>query len=286
MFDGVHLGHRFVLDRVTACARERGLSSMAVTFDHTLHREQVLTPLGEKCRLLAEAGVDRTEVVPFTAQLRQMTAREFMGQVLRDRLHVRVLLTGYDNRFGHNRTEGFDDYVRYGRELGMLVASLPPAPPVGGETVVSSSLIRQLIGEGRVAQAARCLGRPYRVSGCVEHGDHIGTGLGFPTANVVPDEPCQLIPGPGVYAVTVRLEDHAEELHGMMNIGYRPTFDGRRMTQEVHIFRLDEDLYGRRLTVSFVGRLRDERRFDTPDALQQQLQQDALQAEQILTVKE
>ena len=125
MFDGVHLGHQFVLHHVVEAARELGLQSMAITFDQTMHRDQVLTSLDAKRLLLSKTGIDRIEVLQFTDELRQMTAREFMQQVLKEQLDVKILLTGYDNRFGHNREEGFDDYVRYGKELGIEVRCLP-----------------------------------------------------------------------------------------------------------------------------------------------------------------
>lgn len=286
MFDGVHRGHQFVLQQVVATAHERGLQSMAVTFGHTVRREPVLTPLDEKLVLLSKTGVDRMEVLEFSNELRQMTAREFMRRVLRDQLHVRVLLTGYDNRFGHGRTEGFDDYVRHGRELGIEVTSLPPAPPQNGQgQTVSSSYIRQLLLEGRVSEAANCLGYPYTMTGHVAHGEHIGTSLGFPTANLVPDDENQLIPASGVYAIKVRLPHSVEHKHGMMNIGQRPTFDGHRLTMEAHIFQLHEDLYGQQLMVSFVEKLRDEQRFDNREALIEQLKRDAEQTEQILNQK-
>ena len=273
-FDGVHRGHQFVLRRLVAEARDRGLLPLVVTFDASPRREQVLTPLDEKLRLIRQAGVDRIEVLSFTPELKVMTAREFMARELCDRLGVRLLLTGYDNRFGRNRETGFDDYVRYGRELGVEVLGLP------AEGAVSSSLIRQQLLAGAVDEAAEGLGRCYTISGHVAHGHHIGTGLGFPTANLIPDDPQQLIPAAGVYAVSV---NGAPSLRGMMNIGTRPTFDGHHTTLEVHILHHDEDLYGRPLSVSFVGRLREERRFDSAAALQQQLQQDALQTEQILS---
>lgn len=287
MFDGVHEGHRFVLRQVVACAQERGLQSMAITFDHTLRHDDVLTPLDEKLLLLSRTHIDKVEVLPFTAELKQMTARQFMEQVLKDRLGVKVLLTGYDNRFGHNREEGFDDYVRYGRELGIEVLQLPAAPPRGvavrGGTI-SSSLIRKLLKEGAVSEASEALGYPYTIMGRVEHGEHIGTRLGFPTANLVPVDSQQLIPAPGVYAVKVRLEHSMELKHGMMNIGHRPTFDGVRQTLEAHIFQLHEDLYDQLLWVSFVARLRDEQRFDSIEALKEQLQKDAAKAEETLTI--
>lgn len=279
MFDGVHRGHQFVLRHVVETARRRGLLSMAITFDQLMPAtaKTTLTPLDEKLSLLSRTGIDHTEVLPFTDTLRQMTARQFMQQVLKEQYYVRVLLIGYDNRFGHNREEGFDDYVYYGRELGIEVQQLPQAP----DGNVSSSLIRQLLTEGRVTEAAQHLGYPYTIMGRVAHGEHVGTALGFPTANIVPDSDQQLIPATGVYAVKVRLDNSTEQKHAMMNIGHRPTFDGQRQTMEAHIFQLSQDLYGRHLSVSFVGRLRDERRFESIEALKEQLRHDARQTEEL-----
>lgn len=287
MFDGVHLGHQFVLRQVVETAHEMGLQSMAITFDHIMHRGMVLTSLNAKCLLISKMGIDRIEVLSFTDKLRQMTALEFMEQVLKEQLDVKVLLTGYDNRFGHNRTEGFEDYVMYGHALGIEVIKLPAAPScgmgMGKEPTLSSSYIRQLLSEGHVGKASEGLGYPYTILGYVEHGEHMGTKLGFPTANLALEDDSQLIPASGAYAVKVRMESSVEWKHGMMNIGMRPTFDGQRRTMEVHIFRLNDDLYGQKLLVSFIERLRDEKRFESTDALISQLQQDAILAEQILT---
>ena len=279
MFDGVHRGHQFVLRHVVETAHRRGLLSMAITFDQlkTTAAKPMLTPLDEKLLLLSRTGIDRTEVLPFTDMLRQMTARQFMQQVLKEQYHVQVLLIGYDNRFGHNREEGYDDYVRYGRELGIEVQQLPQAPHGN----VSSSLIRQLLTEGRVTEAARHLGYPYTIMGRVAHGEHVGTSLGFPTANIIPDSDQQLIPANGVYAVKVEIDNCQEQKHAMMNIGHRPTFDGQQQTMEAHIFQLSQDLYGQHLSVSFIGRLRDERRFDSKEALKEQLRHDARQTEEL-----
>jgi riboflavin kinase/FMN adenylyltransferase len=286
MFDGVHLGHQFVLHHVVETAREQGLQSMAITFDQTMPRDQVLTSLSAKRLLLSKTGINCIEVLQFTDELRQMTAREFMQQVLKEQLNVKILLTGYDNRFGHNREEGFDDYVRYGQELGIEVKSLPPAPSKGRGRTISSSFIRQLLTEGHVGKASEGLGYPYTILGRVEHGEHVGTQLGFPTANLVPVDEKQLIPAAGAYAVKVRMENSVEWKHGMMNIGMRPTFNGHKRTLEVHIFRLNEDLYCQQLLVSFVERLREEQRFENVETLINQLQQDAVLAEQILTVED
>ena len=274
MFDGVHCGHQFVLQHVVDEARQRGLQSMAITFDKS--GPQTLTPLDQKRLLLTKTGIDRIEVLTFNDALKQMTAREFMQQELRDRLGVKVLLTGYDNRFGHNRTEGFDDYVRYGQELGIEVLQLPQ------EGEISSSIIRQLVAEGAISKANELLGNPYTILGSVEHGEHIGTKLGYPTANLVLVDDCQLIPATGVYAVKIRMENSVEWKHGMMNIGMRPTFDGQSQTLEVNVFRLKENLYGQQLQVAFFERLRGEQRFDNIEALKAQLQQDAIEAERIL----
>ena len=280
MFDGVHRGHQFVLQHVVDEARQRGLQSMAITFDKT--GPETLTPLVQKRILLMKTGIDRIEVLTFDDALKHMTAHQFMQQVLRDQYGVKVLLTGYDNRFGYNRLEGFDDYVRYGKELGIEVTSLPPAPSKRKGSCVSSSLIRELIADGNISKANELLGYPYTLLGSVEHGEHIGTKLGFPTANIVIEDQCQLVPATGAYAVKIRMENSVEWKHGMMNIGTRPTFDGQRQTMEVNVFRLKENLYGQQLQVAVVERLRGEQRFDSIEALKEQLQQDAIEAERIL----
>jgi riboflavin kinase/FMN adenylyltransferase len=154
---------------------------------------------------------------------------------------------------------------------------------MGEEPTLSSSYIRQLLSEGHVGKASEGLGYPYSILGRVEHGEHVGSKLGFPTANLVLVDDNQLIPAAGAYAVKVRMENSVEWKHGMMNIGMRPTFNGQRRTLEVHVFRLNEDLYGQMLLVSFVERLREEQRFESAEALISQLQQDAVLAEQILT---
>ena len=274
MFDGVHRGHQFVLQHVVDEAQRRGLQSMAITFIKTA--PQTLTPLGLKRVLLTKTGIDRIEVLTFDDALRQMTARQFMQQVLKEQYGVKVLLIGYDNRFGYNRTEGFDDYVRYGKELGIEVLQLPAAGKI------SSSIIRQLVADGNVSKANELLGHLYTLAGHVEHGEHIGTKLGFPTANIVVNDATQLIPAVGAYAVKVRLENNMEWKHGMMNIGMRPTFDGHQQTLEVHVFRLKENLYGQQLEIAFIERLRGEQRFDSIEALKEQLKKDAISAEQAL----
>ena len=275
MFDGVHRGHQYVLQQVVQTARERGLQSMAITFDHTLRKDPLLTTLNDKLSLLQRLGIDRIEVLAFTDALKQMTAREFMQQVLKERLGVRVLLIGYDNRFGRGRSEGFDDYLRYGRELDIDLVQL------SAQGTVCSSFIRQQLKEGRVAEAAELLGHPYLLEGRVEHGEHIGTRLGYPTANLVPADG-QLIPASGVYAVRVSLDQQPTLYAAMMNIGTRPTFEGHKQTLEVNILDFEGDLYGKSLTVHFIERLRDEQRFDSEEALVRQLEVDSSTVENLL----
>lgn len=274
MFDGVHLGHQYVLQQVVDYARQHGMQALCITFDHSPRREQVLTPLDEKLQLIRQTGIDTIEVLHFTKALKQLTAREFMEQELLQKLNVKVLLTGYDNRFGHNREEGFDDYVRYGEELGIKVLALP------AKGSISSSHIRQLVAQGYVSEAAECLGHPYSICGQVTHGEHIGTQLGFPTANIKTAESSQLIPLAGVYAVRVQLERDKELRKGMMNIGTRPTFGEHLQTLEVHVLDYEGYLYGQSIKVEFIRRLREERHFDKPEALIEQLKKDAIEAQQ------
>ena len=285
-FDGVHQGHRFLLENLRKEAAERGLMSMAITFER--HPRQVvqkewepelLTELHEKLRLLKSTGIDTVAVLRFSKQMAALSAHDFM-QLIYDRLGVRMLLTGYDNRFGHDRTECFEDYQRYGQEIGIEVKDLPPAPSKGRERAVSSSFIRQLITSGNLAEANYCLGYPYTVSGEVVHGEQIGRTIGFPTANVQPDA-LKLVPKDGVYAVLVDIEDRTG-LHGVMNIGLRPTFNGEKRTLEVNIIDGTGDLYGKTVTVRFCVRLRDEQQFPSADALARQIEKDKEEAEELL----
>ena len=300
MFDGVHEGHRFVIRHVCNYAREHGLASMAITFDRHPREvvqdgfmPQLLTTFDERMQLLEKTGIDYCVVLPFTRELAALTAHDFM-QLMREQLGVKVLLTGYDNRFGHDRNDTFDDYVRYGRETGIQVRCLPPTQlcrwaPSGQGTPskeqgrhVSSSLIRELLTEGDISEAARCLGYNYTLSGTVVKGEHVGTTLGFPTANLQPEDPCKLIPKTGVYAVTVEGLTAASSRLAMMNIGTRPTFGPHRQTLEVHILDYDGDLYGQTLRVSFLKRLRDERPFADEEELKAQLHEDEQQVRNMI----
>lgn len=289
-FDGVHQGHRHLIGKVLAIARSQQLASTVITFSR--HPRQVLQPdwhpqllstFDEKVALLSQTGVDRLVVLPFDRQMAALSARDFMERVLHRQLNVQVLVTGYDNHFGHRlpgAAEGFDDYVTYGRSMGMTVLQGDPLDVAAVR--VSSSKVRRMLERGDVLQAAQCLGRPYELSGVVVSGEHIGTALGFPTANLQLTDSEKLIPSPGVYAVNVCVGQSAEVWHGMMNIGSRPTFGGDHMTLETHIFHFDGNLYGQSLTIRFIERLRAERKFDSREALVAQLAADARQAELLL----
>ena len=282
-FDGIPLGHRLLIGMVMQEAKARGLLSAVVTFDRQprevfdpAFHPQLLTTQREKAEVLEVLGVDLMVELPFTRQLASLTAEDFMRQVLRERLNVEVLIAGYDHRFGHNRSEGFDDYVRYGKALGIEVLRGDVARFPEKEMAVSSSAIRQLLEAGKVEMMQTVLTRPYTLTGVVVPGEHIGHELGFPTANLEVDHPDKLVPAPGVYAVWVLIDGRQEA--AMMNIGTRPTFQGKRQTLEVHILDKVGDIYGQTLTVAFVARLRSERRFDSPEALVEQLRHDREQA--------
>lgn len=290
VFDGVHAGHQHLIRMVVDEARRSGMASKVITFDCQPRQvldpdfhPQLLTTLEEKQAYIREMGVDEVVVLPFTKELAALSAQAFMHEVLYRQMDVRVLITGYDNRFGHNRAEGFDDYVRYGEEMGMKVLRGDAELMADGSRAVSSSVIRRLlVQEGRVELMPTCLTRPYLIQGRVMPGEHIGHSLGFPTANLEPLCADKLIPAPGVYAVWAKVNGEHQRRAAMMNIGTRPTFEGKRQTLEVNILDFDGDLYGQTMSVSFIERLRAERYFDSPEALAQQLHDDKEHVKAIL----
>lgn len=281
-FDGVHRGHRFLIDCVIEEAQRSGMSSAVITFDRhprevlqTDYQPDLLSTLDEKLLLLSKTHVDNTVVLHFDASLAALTAHDFMRDVLQRQLKVRKLIIGYDNRFGHNRSEGFDDYVRYGKELGIEVIRADAFLP--DDVRVSSSVIRTCLREGRVEEANRLLGYDYTIESRIVSGYQNGRKMGFPTANLDVTRCQQLLPASGVYAVLVRLKDSVGWKRGMMNIGHRPTFNGTTTSMEVNLFNFSGDLYGQELLVSFISKIRDERKFDSIDALAEQLQHDKVQ---------
>ena len=312
-FDGVHRGHQCLLRQVRSIADERGLDAVAITFGTSPRKvlgmadAPQLSTIEERTTLLRQMGMDEVAVLDFTPQMAAMTARDFMQQVLKEQLHVAVLVIGYDHRFGRGRSEGFDDYVRYGREMGIEVVR-GEACIVDGEPV-SSTRIRHLLEEGKVNEAAHLLGYRYKLHGKVVSGYQEGRKMGFPTANLRSLCPDNLIPGDGVYAVWVDVDDNVDDnddendnenddvqssklkahgswLKGMLNIGYRPTLNnGRERSIEVHILDFDGDLYGKTITVRFAHRLREERTFANTEELTEQLLLDEKRVRELLATE-
>ena len=279
-FDGVHRGHQFVVQQVVNQARERGLEAVVVTFpNHPLQvlqpnlQPQMLTLSDEKEMLLQKTGVDKVVVVEFTKDLAQMSARDFMHTILQEQLNVQMLMMGYDNRFGHDH-KGFDDYHRYGQELGMEVIG---CNELVSEQRISSTTIRQALLRGDVETAHALLGYHYSLQGEVVQGFQNGRKLGYPTANLQVN-PCKLIPENGAYLVRCQLSTLNSQLsthYGMLNVGTRPTLhNGQQRSIEVHLFDFDGDLYGQMLTLELLHHLRKEQEFGTLEALQQQLATD------------
>ena len=288
VFDGVHAGHRQVIRQMMDDAQQHGYKSMVITFDKLPQQlfvpgfqPQLITTLDEKIQLLEELGIDYLVVLPFDMQIAQLTAREFMTQILHEHLNVKALCIGYDNQFGRGRMETFDDYLEYGKALGMRVFKAIEVQFEGFDVPVSSSLIRHMIAEeGKVFETSQMLKHYYKLTGSVVAGEHIGTGLGYPTANVVPDNAEKLIPADGVYAVWASIEG-GEPMQAMMNIGKRPTFDGKQRTLEVHIFDFEGDLYGKQIAVSFAHIVRYERYFSSAEELKRQIKKDEVSIKEL-----
>jgi riboflavin kinase/FMN adenylyltransferase len=279
-FDGVHGGHQAVIRALQQAAGEQGLPATLVTFE-PLPREYFrpekapprLTRLREKLLALSNVGVERVLCLQFGAQLAELTADEFIRQVLVEGLGIKYLLVGDDFRFGKDRTGNFQLLQQAGRQHGFTVAAIDTVDIDGVR--VSSTRIRALLKKGELAQAAKLLGRPYTLSGRVAHGDKRGRTIGFPTANIKLFRRCA--PLTGVYAVEMCWNDSGPH-RGVANIGSRPTVDGTRLQLEVHLFDFDEDIYGRHVEVEFVRKLREEQRFESFDALQVQIRLDARDA--------
>nr|WP_320060008.1 bifunctional riboflavin kinase/FAD synthetase [uncultured Bacteroides sp.] len=285
-FDGVHMGHRFLINQVKEVALSKGLRSALITFPehprkvmNSDYRPELLTTSTEKITLLEGTEVDDCIMLDFTTEIARLTAREFMKNVLKECYNVQSLVIGYDHRFGHNRSEGFEDYFLYGKSIGMEVVLAEAC--LLDQINVSSSVIRTYLQRGEVDLAARCLGYEYSIEGVVIGGYKVGRKIGFPTANLRIEDPDKLVPADGVYAVRVDVEGHIYT--GMLNIGYRPTLDnGLSRSIEVHILHFNSDIYDRTIRLSFVQRVRSEMRFSGLDELVAQLRKDAITVEAIL----
>ena len=315
-FDGVHLGHRHVLSAVVSAARERGEEAVVVTFwphprtvlQQDARNFRILSSLEEKKALLAAAGIDRVEVIPFTRKFAALTAAEYL-QLLQEKYGASLVVMGYDNRIGSDKQTaseicgspavGCADPSQsklwappsYTAEGGhgpgnhmspMPVIAVEPLPDAdcvmpgsdrASHATISSTRIRKALEEGRIAEANGMLGYRYGLFGVVVAGNRIGRTIGFPTANMQLYEPLKLVPANGVYAVEVEVLGLL--YRGMCNIGTRPTVGGTGRTIETHILDFDEDIYGLPLRLRFLGRIRDERKFPSLEALKAQLQEDS-----------
>ena len=273
-FDGVHMGHRYLIQQVKEIAAAKGLRSALVTFPvhprkvmNAAYHPELLTTPEEKTNLLAGTGVDYCLMLDFTPDISRLTAKEFMTQILKERYQVKYLVIGYDHRFGHNRSEGFDDYVRYGQAIGIeVIRAQAYTDDIQIDTTqsapVSSSLIRKLLHQGDVDAAARCLGYEYFLDGTVVGGYQVGRKI-------------------GVYAVWVTFD--GKTYMGMLNIGVRPTIgNGPNRTIEVNILHFHSDIYDKFIRLTFVKRTRPELKYDSIDELIAQLHKDAEETEAIL----
>jgi riboflavin kinase/FMN adenylyltransferase len=283
-FDGIHLAHQEILQRVVQEARERRARSVVITFDphpqKVLHPERqpfyLLTTLDEKMKLIESLGIDAVLLITFTQAFSAITADAFVREILWDKLRIQKVFIGHDYAFG-NRKQGNEDFLRsMGGMLGFEVESINTFTV--NDTIVSSTNVRMAILDGDVRKAALLLGRPYSVSGAVIRGYQRGKEIGIPTANIEPGK--ELLPANGVYAVVVDLE--GVHYAGVLNVGFNPTFSNEKLSVEVHIMNFGEELYGKYLTVSFIERIRSEMKFESPQKLVEQILRDKAKAEEIL----
>lgn len=290
MYDGVHAGHRFLIDYVRLEARARGLVPSVVTFSRhplaivrPLDTPQLITSLEERIFRLDDAGVEDCIVLSFNEKLRRLSAKEFLS-LLRRKYGIEALVVGFNNRFGRDRADGIDQYRVIGKELGMEILDAPEYRGPGAP--VSSSIIREHLRMGNVDKAAEALGRPYRLRGIVVTGNRVGRTIGFPTANVRPCENETIIPSSGVYAAKVTTPD-GKTRDAMVNIGYRPTVNDiepqRDVTIEAHIFDFTGYLYDEEISIDFIARIRDEKKFLSLDKLRSRLNIDAREVRRVLS---
>jgi riboflavin kinase/FMN adenylyltransferase len=274
-FDGVHYGHKTILQEVVAQANEVNGESIVVTFEphprKLLFPNQplrLITPLEDKLKLIEATGIQHIVVAPFTKEFSQLSAKEYISQFLVKRFRPKIIIIGYDHHFGHDRTGDINLLKDLQDEFHYKVIEIPPQ--LIDEATVSSTKIRNALNEGKVNDAALMLGRTYKLKGEVIEGKKIGRTIGYPTANLQPADFDQLIPANGIYAVTVKWND--ESFAGMLSIGFNPTVtDEKKRHIEVNIFDFQAIIYGDTLEISFVKWLRAEEKFASLEELKQQL---------------
>jgi riboflavin kinase/FMN adenylyltransferase len=291
VFDGVHRGHQATIGHTVARAQGLGLSAVVVTFDP--HPSEVvrpgshpaiLTEAARKAELIEELGVDVLCVIPFTLEFSHLSAETFAHDVLVEHLHASVVVVGQNFRFGHKAAGDVALLDRLGRTFGFTVEGAPLVSNPDSTAVVSSTFIRSCVDAGDVADAARALGRPHRLEGVVVRGDQRGRELGFPTANLL-TVPYAAVPADGVYAANVvrsRGPGAGKAHPAAVSIGSNPTFNGRERRIEAYLLDFDGDLYGERLALDFVARLREQRRYDGIEPLVAQITEDVADARAVL----
>lgn len=284
-FDGVHVGHRFLIKELQDWGKELNMPSAVITFPehprqvlHSDYRPKLLDTFQEKMERLETTGIDYCIALDFTYELSLYSAADFI-RLLAEEYHVKGLLIGYDHRFGHDRSDGFEQYVEYGGQVGMEVRK---ASPYDEENIrVSSSEIRRLLQEGKVEMANALLTYPYQLRGRIVSGYKVGRTIGFPTANIEVDSPYKLLPKVGVYAVWVELLGKLYK--GMLYIGKRPTLqNGDNLTIEVNILGFSGNAYNDEITVSFVYAVREDKTFESVEALREQLERDRQTVDKLL----
>lgn len=284
-FDGVHVGHRFLIKELQDWGKELNMPSVVITFPehprqvlHSDYRPKLLDTFQEKMERLETTGIDYCIALDFTYELSLYSAADFI-RLLAEEYHVKGLLIGYDHRFGHDRSDGFEQYVEYGGQVGMEVRKASPYDE--GNIRVSSSEIRRLLQEGKVEMANALLTYPYQLRGRIVSGYKVGRTIGFPTANIEVDSPYKLLPKVGVYAVWVELL--GKRYKGMLYIGKRPTLqNGDNLTIEVNILGFSGNAYNDEITVSFVYAVREDKTFESVEALREQLERDRQTVDKLL----
>lgn len=276
-FDGVHIGHKKIIERLLQNAIENDCESLILTFfphPRMVLQEKseikLLNTIEEKIILLEQAGLNNLVIHPFDEAFSRLTAEAFVSQILVGQFNIKKIIIGHDHRFGRNRTANIDDLIIFGEDLGFEVEQIS-AQEID-EVSVSSTKIRNALLEGNVALANDYLGYEYMLTGTVVAGKQLGRTIGFPTANLLIAEDYKLIPKNGVYIVKSLLDNRM--VFGMMNIGNRPTLNGTTLSIEVNFFNFDASLYGEKISVSILEYVREEQKFDTVDLLQAQLIKD------------
>lgn len=281
-FDGVHSGHRFLIEELKKIATEQNLKSVVITFSnhprkvlHSDFQPELLTTLDEKLKQLATTGIDTCVVLDFTLDMARLSAFDFLKNILSEKISVKTLLVGHDHRFGHKRTDGFAEYKQYGNSLGMEVIKANRYS-IDSDIKISSSTIRNALKSGDINLANRLLTYYYSIKGNVVDGYKVGHKIGFPTANINIEETEKIVPFTGVYAVMLLWNE--KTFNGMMNIGNRPTLNnGENISLEVNIFDFNHNIYNETIEIEFISKIRDEIKFNNVTELIEQLKKDKIQ---------